>query len=338
MCFNDKKCACWISLHSLGIKSEGCIKDSEWLNSIQIPCSQSLFNQALFVNTGSVKLHHISTESHGSFGSIDLGLYETTNGIKKEVYIKRPLIPGKSLLYEACVQKLVGEHLEIMGFPTGAPKIVAIFKLLDGSICFAMEQIEDAVTLSELLGECSKDDISEIVVDCLLQVCGMVWYLEIVLGINHRDLKPSNFLVYTHPPEVKTIQIDTELIDIHSKYTICFIDFGFSCVGSPETHISELTLSSVYNPSDPCPKDGRDIFLFLAFLFMEFHTKLPADLVKLFDKWLHLSDIHMPNYIRKHGIKSKNMIYFYAGLPKMKFPLTYPEKVMKDLLKIGLTH
>ncbi len=336
MCINEEKCGCWISLYPLGINSEGCVKDSKWLYNVQVHCTQSIMNQSLLYKNGRKKIHFLRNVAHGSFGSIDLGLYES--GIKgedkKEIYIKRPLFVGKSLLYEACIQQLVGEHLELIGFPTGAPKIISIFKLLDGSICFAMEQINNAVTLSELLGECVTEKTSEIVIDCLLQVCAMLWYLESELGINHRDLKPSNFLVISHPPEDKVLVIGEEMIEINSKYSISFIDFGFSCIGSTETNKADISLSTVYSKYDACPKEGRDLYLFLAFLYMEFYSKFEEELLEIFHKWLELPSVNMPIFLRKHGIKAKEWIYFYTGNPTVTSFKTCPSRIIKDLVNV----
>lgn len=338
MCLKTEKCGCWISLHSLGINSEGCAKDSKWLHSIKVECSQSLMNQNILMNNGDICIYHIKTVAHGSFGFIDLALYEKklANGKKesKEVYIKRPIFAGKSLLYEACIQKLVGEHLELIGFPTGAPKVLAVFKLLDDSICFAMEQINSATTLSELLTKCSDSKTSEIVIDCLLQVCAMLWYLELELGINHRDLKPSNFLVVSHPPEDKVLVIGEEMIEISSKYSVTIIDFGFSCIGSSDTGKMEVSLSSVYSKEDSCPKEGRDLYLFLAFLYMEFYPKFEHELLNIFNKWLALPGVNMPNFLRKYGTKSKEWVYFYTGNPSVKEFNTCPHKIIKDLISL----
>jgi serine/threonine protein kinase len=332
MCIENNKCNCWISLHTHGINSEGCVKDSNWLRSIQVKCTHSIMDQSILMNNAGQRIQYIKSIAHGSFGSIDLGIYDTGNK-KKEVYIKRPIFSGKSLLYEACIQQLVCEHLELIGFPTGAPKVVAIFKLLDGSICFAMEPIDNAITLSELLGKCS-NNISEIIIDCLLQVCAMLWYLESELGINHRDLKPSNFLVVSHPPEDKVLVIGDEMIEINSKYSITFIDFGFSCIGSTETNIADISLSTVYSKLDSCPKQGRDLYLFLAFIYMEFYSKFDSELLRIFNDWLELPGVNMPVFLRKHGTKAKEWIYFYTGNPSVKDFKTCPNRIIKDIITI----
>ncbi len=330
MCNKNKKCECWISLDSIGLNTEGCLKDIEWLRSISVPCTQSLINQHSLVNQGSTKLTFLKSVSHGSFGSIDLGLLEI-NGIKKEVYIKTPIKSEKNLLYEACIQKLVGEHLEKIGFPNGAPKVLYIFKQHDKSVCFAMEPIHNATTLSELLETSNISQNFNIIMDCLLQVCAMVWYLDNVLGINHRDLKPSNFLIYKHPTEKKLIVVEDEIFEINSNYSISFIDFGFSCLGSTKTHVSDLSLSTVYSQIDPCPKEGRDMYLFLSFLYIEFYNRLPHDLISLLEKWLTIPNTNMIKFLKKYGMKSQEWIYFLTGNPEIKSFNCTPYTIIKEL-------
>lgn len=338
MCVKDKKCNGWISLHSIELIDDGCIRDPEWLNSIAIPCTQSIIDSNIYVSLPHMNLKCIKTVAHGSFGIIDYGLLEikeeNKNKIIQNVYIKKPNIPGKSLLYEACIQILVNKHLSSIGFPTGAPKVLSVFSLRDKSICFAMEPIENAVTLSELLLNSPKNIVSNIIIDCLLQVCAMIWHLETNIGINHRDLKPSNFLVKVHAPINKIIVVEDEILEINSKYSITFIDFGFSCIGSTDTHIADISLSTIYGKNDPCPKNGRDMYLFIAFLYVEFLSKLPEDLINLFEKWLYIPNSNIVPFLRKHGIKSKEWIYFITGNASVTEFNCCPYKIIKDINKL----
>jgi serine/threonine protein kinase len=330
MCRKLKKCNGWISLNIAGIHIEGCIKDSDWLHAINIPCNQSATNSFVYIDLPERRLKCTKTVAHGSFGTIDYG-YILENGIKTDVYIKKPILPGQSLLYEACIQHIVNESLNRIGFPTGASKILSIFALKDNSICFAMEPIENSVTLSEILEQSSKHTVSKIIIDCLLQVCSMIWYLETNLGINHRDLKPSNFLVQEHETEKKVIVIENDIMEIESNYSITFIDFGFSCIGSIKTHVADVSLSSVYRKDDPCPKNGRDMYLFIAFLYIEFFNKLPEDLLILFEKWLYIPKSDIISFLRKYGLKSKEWIYFLTGNPSITEFNCCPAKIVKDL-------
>lgn len=333
MCVKDKKCRAWISLSDVGISAEGCLRDSRWLNTIVVPGNQSIFNQTLYIDLPDKKMTWLRTVSHGKFGSIDEVLFETAD-IKQRLYVKRPLIQGKSLIYEACIQKLVGGHLALIGFPTGAPKLVYIFRLRDDSVCFAMEQIDNAITLEEFLSSVPVKQLPNIIIDCLIQLCAMVWFLDNTLGINHRDLKPSNFLIVERSSAVeKIISVENELLDINSKYDLTFIDFGFSCLGSTETHISDISLSTTYSKADPCPKEGRDMFLFLAFLYIEYCSVLPPKLVALFESWLDVPGSNLCRFMRKDKENCKDWIYYLAGDKRvLSFP-SKPVKIVRDLQK-----
>jgi serine/threonine protein kinase len=333
MCNKNKKCPAWISLDYIGIKEQGCLRDPKWLYSIVAPCNQSILNQYLYIDTKSERLQYLKNVAHGKFGYIDSGYYENPNS-RIDVYMKRPIIAGKSLLYEACIQKLVGESLTRIGFPTGAPQVVSIFRLRDNSVCFAMEEIAGATTLDKYLESAPTTNISSIIVDCLFQLSAMVWYLDAALGINHRDLKPSNFLINIHEPKTRILQIENEIIEIESKCSLTFIDFGFSCLGSTETHISDISLSTVYSKLDPCPKEGRDMYLFLAFLYIDFHSKLPQTLLNLFESWLCIPGSNILSFMQKDKKHCKDWIYYIAGNEKIKQFNSSPCRIIKDLQTI----
>ena len=331
MCIKEKRCVAWISLEDVGIPSSGCLRDTDWLTSISEPCNQSIFNQTKYIDLPNIKLTCLKTVTQGKFGSIDEGIYETVNK-KEKVYVKRPIITGKNLLYEACIQKLVGEQLQTIGFPTGAPKVCSIFRLRDDSICFAMEQIDISITLDRYLDLVPKSQLSNIIIDCLLQLSAIVWYLDSVLGINHRDLKPSNFLIVEHSrPIRKVITIDNEILEINSKHSLTFIDFGFSCLGSTETHISDMSLSTVYSKADPCPKEGRDMYLFIAFLYIEYFSYLPEKLISLFELWLDVPGTNLCSFMRKDKENSKKWLYFITGNEKITKFNSCPIQIIKDL-------
>jgi len=285
----------------------------------------------MYIDLPMKKLTCVKNIAHGKFGYIDLAQYDI-NGIDKEVYVKRPIISGKSLLYEACIQKLVGDSLTHIGFPTGAPPLVSIFQLKDNSTCFAMEQINGATTLDKFLETRSKLQFPTVVIDCLLQLSAMVWHLDSTLGINHRDLKPSNFLIVEHDTPVrKIINVETDILEIYSKHSLTFIDFGFSCIGSTETHISDISLSTVYSKTDPCPKEGRDMYLFLAFLYIDYYSKLAPKLLTLFESWLHIPGSNLCAFMRRDKEYSKKWLYFMAGNEKIKRFNSCPKRIVNDL-------
>jgi serine/threonine protein kinase len=331
MCTNGKKCKAWISLKTVGIQAEGCLRCEKWIDSLVIPSSQSILNQEVYINLPDETLVFKKNVFHGKFGNIDLAVH-TVGGKQKEVYVKRPIIPGKSLLYEACIQKLVSENLKNIGFPTGAAQVVSIFKLRDNSICFAMEPINGAVTLDKYLDTVPIYKIANVIIDCLLQLCAMIWHLDYTLGINHRDLKPSNFLIVEHETPIrKVLVIENTILEIHSNYSLTYIDFGFSCLGSTVSHTSDISLSTVYSKEDPCPKEGRDMYLFLAFLYIEYHMKLPIKLLTLFESWLEINGNNLCRFMRKDKESAEEWIYWMTGNEKIKHFKTCPCKIVADL-------
>lgn len=331
MCIKDRRCLAWISLESLGIHAQGCMRDPSWINDIIIPCNQSIFNQAAYIDLPNEKLTCLKNVSHGKFGFIDLAVYDNKHR-HADVYVKRPILSGRNLLYEACIQKLVADSLLGIGFPTGAPQPISIFRLRDNSICFAMEQIEGAITLDKYLEKLTVDKFISVVIDCLIQLSAMIWHLNNNLGMNHRDLKPSNFLIVEHSsPITKILQIENDILEIESRYSLTFIDFGFSCLGSTETQISDISLSTVYSKSDPCPKEGRDMYLFLAFLYIDFYTRLPIKLIDLFESWLHIPGSNLFTFIQKDKDNAKKWLYFIAGNNKIFKFNSCPIKIIKDL-------
>lgn len=333
MCNDKKKCNVWISLRSVGIESEGCLRDKEWLENIKLECRQSIFQPNIYINLQTKKLKCIKTVAQGAFGYIDIGLYETKEEIK-EVYIKRPILSGQTLLYEACIQKLVGESLSSIGFPTATSKVIQIFQLSNQSICFAMEPILHSITLDKYLDSISISEFSKTIIDCLLQLLSIIWHLNSILGINHRDLKPSNFLIIHHDiPYQKLLSIHNTQIEISSHYTLTLIDFGFACIGSTETQIADLSLSTVYSKNDPCPKDGRDLYLFLALLYIDYHHKLSNTLKFLFESWLEVpgSNKNMCTFMRNDKERSKHWIYFLTGNEEIHKFNSCPLQILQDL-------
>lgn len=339
MCVNTQPCHLCISLYSFGISTRGCLRDKVWLESIKIPCYQSVLNPLIYIDLPNKKLIHLKTVSHGKFGSIEVARYEI-KGEYKEVYIKRPLYElhsdekEKSLLYEACVQKVVGESLSTIGFPTGTPKILEIFKIYDDQVCFAMEPIEGACALNLYLDTTPSSQISSLIIDCIFQLISMMWHLNTVMGINHRDLKPSNFLIVKHvTPQRRHLRVEDETIVISSNYSLTLIDFGFSCVGSTETQIVDLSLSNVYSQNDPCPKDGRDLYLFFGLMYIDYHDKLPLQLKQLFEDWLSVpnSSTNLCNFMRTDKDHSKYWLYFIAGNEQITQFQCCPKRILRNL-------
>lgn len=335
MCIQSQHCGAWISLESIGIAAQGCLRTPEWLQQISLPIYQSIVNPAIYIDIPHQTLTCIKNASHGAFGFIDVATMKTLEG-SKDLYVKRPIILGKSLLQEACLQSLVHNRLAEIGFPMGAPKVTHIFRLRDRSVCFAMEPVEGAITLDRYLDAIPSQLFSTVMVDCLLQLSAMIWHLDHI-GINHRDVKPSNFLIVEHEmPIRKILTVENEIIEISSKYSLTLIDFGFSCIGSIKTQVSTLALSTVYPASDPCPKEGRDLYLFLGLIYADYHTKMPTPLKQLFESWIDEPGSKLCSFMRKDKEYSKKWLYFMAGNDQIKKFQSNPCRIVSDLQALHL--
>lgn len=301
-----------------------------------VPCHHSLLHPDVYIDLPTLKLTCMKTVSCGKFGYIDLAWYETKTE-RKEVYVKRPILAGKSLLQEACIQRCVGEYLPLAGFESAVPPLLRIFRLNDGSVCFAMEQMEDAVTLDHYLESLRPSQAQPAIIACLFELCSMMWHLSAIVGINHRDLKPSNFLIVKHDaPVTKVITIQNDILELRTPYHLILIDFGFSCVGRMETRQAALSLGSVYRAQDPCPKEGRDLYLFLGILYIDYYELLTAELRKLVEQWLEVPGSNLCQFMRKNRDKkvTKEWLYFIAGDENIQEYRSCPVRIVRDLHQI----
>ena len=201
-----------------------------------------------------------------------------------------------------------------------------------------MEQIVGACTLDSYLDGLPTYQLSTVIIDCIIQLCAMKWYLYKELGMNHRDLKPSNCLIVEHAEhETKFITIDNDILELSTKRSLTLIDFGFSCIGSTKTHMADLALSTVYPKSDPCPKVGRDMFLFLGLLYIDYHIYFPSRLIHLFESWLQEPGSKLCHFMRTDKENSKKWLYFITGNEDIVRFKSCPIKIIHDLQEFMLT-
>lgn len=329
-------CNTIFDLSGIGLSGRGCIRDPVFLAGIQVPCQQNILDPKEYIHTPSKTLIALKPLPGSTYSHIELGK-RTSNGASGYVFIKRPLIPGRSLLYEAAIQQIVKQSLDRGGFLKGAAAVHDVFKTKDGCVCFSMEVFQTAVPLTIFLPTLSAADITPVILELLLQLSAMMYHLAKDIGMNHRDLKPSNLMIEARDTPVPLpLRIGSTAITIQSRYTVSLIDFGFSCIGDPVSQRADIAIGDVYGIHDPCPKEGRDLYMFLAFLYIDYGSKLAPDLRACFGNWLQNSTTGILNKIDRMGHEFDPWIYFITGSERISKFGSSPEAVFKDLVKLRL--
>jgi len=318
-----QKCPCYIDLQPYGIEASGCIFDTQWTKRVKIAYNSGVHSSAYENEKEYLTL--VFEKSHGQHGIIEGGvLVDKKTGEQKMVYSKRPKKEGESLFEEAITQIVISNSLIRGGFIEGTPEVYRIFGLKCGGVGFLMRPV-DGVVMEEMLHSFSVVP-AKFVIEALFHIAAMIDWLVEDLGMNHRDLKPSNLLILFHKKMYKKRKIGNKKHTICSDFEIVFLDYGFSCIKN------EISLGGIYGSDDPCVKEGRDLFMFLAFLYLEFHHKLENGIHILFEKWL---TVGFCNMLRNRGkeLDPVDYIYFMSGNSEIKKFICTPTKVIDDLQK-----
>jgi serine/threonine protein kinase len=333
MC-SDCSCNTVFDLSAVGLEGIGCIRNPAFLASIKVPCHQNIVNPVEYIHTADKSLVMLRNLPGSTYSHIELGR-RTYKGVSQYVFIKRPIINGRSLLYEACIQQIVKQSLTRGGFPRGAAAVYDIFRTTDRCVCFSMEVFQDAVPLTVLLPTLTDGAVTQVILELLLQICAMLYHLEHDIGMNHRDLKPSNLMIETRgSPVPMTLRVGLQTVTLQSKYTISLVDFGFSCIGNRATQKADIAIGEVYGSLDPCPKVGRDLYMFLAFLYIDCGARAANDLKACFGKWLNNHSTGILEKIDKMGHEFDPWIYFITGSEQILKFGTSPEAVFGDLVRL----
>lgn len=267
-------------LQNLGFKAEFTTQPELWSWLRQTPLSFSIpklkVNDTLnsWTTPTGVKYTEFETAMKGSYGTILLALREATPLEDSEYcFIKTSETHNKTLLVEGILQTLAYSVLLNAGFPKAVPKVIDICLHPTKGTVLILERIHGSKMLAEYLSShiqwgCPSDTNDRLLMSILAQVASYVAVLEKELGMNHRDLKGTNVLMImpSAEPILTQTTMDTYHWNITSSVQTILIDFGFSCIGRPSGD-TVLSAGEFLPETDFCPKEGRDLFLFLASLW-----------------------------------------------------------------------
>lgn len=358
-----------IYLNEIGIDYIGSLCDSNFFADVYSKIHHS-HNENKWIDNSGVCLFFEEFVNRGGYGALALcRRISCADGRQELVFAKipaRPFLPRDCLFWEACIQIIVRNTLARAGFKNGAPRVRDIFELSDGTIGYTMDMLVGSAPFNVILRDSDQNKFVNLIVDSIFQVASMISILQKELGFNHRDLRSTNLLCREIKSDLpKKIVVWEEKrgdaepgtgtnkkvkqfeFEIHSDYEFTLIDFGFTCFGTCKNCAGFRLNGHVYNLNDPCPKPGRDMFMFLAFLFAEFSDKMDSGLRKYFKKWLHPScGIDLPlriakpdrgiyQFLQKYGMNGDKWIYYICGNTNLsEIATTNAIKVVANLQEI----
>lgn len=231
----------------------------------------------------------------GSYGNLILASREVSP-LEDSTYcfLKTSDTHSSTLLVEGILQTLARSVLTHSGFSNAIPRVLDICQHPSKGIVLALERIHGSKMLGEYLSstlkwgvQCEFND--QILLSIIAQVASYMAVLETELGMNHRDLKGSNVLMIVplEQPILTVSTLDAYQWSIQSRHQTILIDFGFSCIGRPSGE-TVISAGEFLPETDFCPKEGRDLFLFLASLWSleTLRSSLTSKAILLFSDWL----------------------------------------------------
>jgi hypothetical protein len=259
---------------------------------------------------GWIRYSELSEAFSGNFGTLFSGTRENATKIQS-IFIKSGKRKDNASIHvEGVLQALSYSVLSSYGFPWAVPRVLDIARHPHLDIVFTIEKCPEAKLFQDYLQsnilwghKTAHNDY--ILLSILSQLATYLAILEYELLLNHRDLTGSNVLMIM-PTDLTSRVITlgkTEWVLLISHKTI-LIDFGFAALGSMPSRKPIVSAGDFFPSSDTCPKEGRDLFLFLASLWKNplVRQSVTPNTAALFRKWLTQSSIN------------KNWAYWMEGI------------------------
>lgn len=335
-------------LQELGFKAEFTTQPELWSWLRRTPLTFSVpslkVNDSLKRWTTPVGTNYSEFEvaMKGTYGTILLAL-RNASPLKDAEYcfIKTSDTHSKTLLVEGILQTLAHSVLLNAGFPNAVPKVLDICVHPTKGTVLVLERIHGSKILAEYLSShiqwgCPSDANDRLVMGILAHVASYVAVLEKELGMNHRDLKGTNVLmiVPSEKPVVAQTTLDSFHWEITSSARTILIDFGFSCIGRPSGE-TVLSAGEFLHETDFCPKEGRDLFLFLASLWNleSLRKSLTLKAKTLFHGWLrdNTHETYWSDWLSGSGADSMLSMYLLTSSSGFASSACAPLNVLKSI-------
>ncbi len=291
---------------------------------------------------GGVTFSRGNLARQGNYGMLWEVVRTDRDGQESVVFLKADT-ENRGLLHEALLQLFARCALERAGCPEAVPRVIDILAHPKRGVVFTMNPILNATVLPTYLEQHLDWNVRSVKNDRVLwrvvaQVALYCWILEEELGLNHRDLKGTNVLVMV-PRDSPTheVKFKGRRVRITSDATACLIDFGFACRGSAE-RVLQQSASVRHQGFDFCPKEGRDLFLFLALFWMEVGLRgcLSLDGVEMMERWLGPKKaLQIARHSEVDEEDCMERLYLNNFLPEFRRVETAPLTVLMDIAAVA---
>jgi serine/threonine protein kinase len=287
----------------------------------------------------------------GGYGSLtqcirEAQQWDTKDGVwlvenRKNVYLKESY-KQVSFKEEALLQRLAQETLADVGLSAAVPPVLDIFIEPAGFVVFTMECYDDYKILSNAIADGS---VTETVLkEIIFQIAFFLHVLTDRVGLNHRDIKTSNILYKPIDSKKRSLSYGGFSFNLDSQAEVALVDFGFSCAGGVIGEPALVRAGIYYGAKDPCPKVGRDLYLFICLLLRDlylvgFHKQ--DRLVEWLEKRLWMPGMDVVGFIKKYLVKEPDWLYFLAGDSSLIFPHCEPTIILQSMIEeklINSTH
>ncbi len=251
---------------------------------------------------------------------------DLSGGDVKTSIVKKPLNESTNLDGEALIQWLSWKSMKEYGLESAIPEVYDIF-IRKKRVCFCMEYI-DGNFPHEVLAESKNPDL--FFIQMLSQVALLCLILEKTILLDHRDLKANNVYIRKTPIHYSFV-LNGYKYTMKAPFQVVILDFGFACLGNKRGS-SAINLGEAKLPqSDPCPKEGRDLFHFLTSFWsipsiresMKKETQIEVDSL-LMDEKRNYSKL-----LRNHS--QTDWVYVLTGESTFRFPQLSPSNLIQTI-------
>jgi serine/threonine protein kinase len=237
------------------------------------------------------------------------------------------------------LQSIAHSILAQYNFPKAIPRVLDIVKHPSLGVALVLEKQPGARLFSDYLkthvkwgSPCKSNDT--LFLSVLAQIATYLAILEATIGMNHRDLTGTNVLMVAPTiPVHQSVTLGSNTWILHYTHQTILIDFGFACIGTSDGK-QTVSAGEFLPTADFCPKQGRDLFLFLSSVWdVElFRSSLTEPVKQLFHKWLHdKTSMNWSSWLKTSFDDNMMSMYLLTNAEQFQSPSCRPMKVLKDI-------